>query len=113
MTPEATKSTQRPAAEDFVPQTRIFAVTFTHAVQFGSSKDSLAVDKTSSNGCDSITPALMLGDGSWRGIEKGEHADGLGFKKAAHNLHTRAREVLTIFVPWARVACVQYRAAEQ
>lgn len=94
---------------DFAPQTKLFAVTFTHSVQFGSAKDSLAIDKTSSNGCDSITPALMLPDGGWRAIEKGEHADGLGFKKNTHNLHTRARETMSIFVPFSMISCIQYR----
>ncbi len=59
---------------------------------------------------DSIAPASLLADGSWRAVDK-ERADGFGIVRREGP--ASAQRQALYFVPMANVACVTYEAVEE
>lgn len=69
-----------------------------------------AATKPGSGYVESIAPASLLSDGSWRAVDK-ERADGFGITRREGP--TTAQRVAHYFVPMANVACVTYEAVEE
>lgn len=80
---------------------RLIAVTFVDAVGFGVHK-SFSVGQS----CESIQPAMLLPDGDWAAVDKGQHAVGVGVRRL--EAFGAERKVVRFFVPWANVAELAY-----
>jgi hypothetical protein len=83
------------------------------AVTFRESAGPLAGYVSAAKGSgyvESIVPAALLADGSWRAVDK-ERADGFGIVRREGPVS--AQRVAHYFVPMANVACVTYEGIEE
>ena len=90
-------------------QMRLVGADFVHSFRFIEERTSLhiGVDKQTST-CDSLTPARLEPDGTPVAIKAGERADGILFRKRAHDRIRNVYYLAQAFSPWANIRGLVY-----